>query len=70
MKFRTKSGELSGFVLDNLRGLSETLQYGQGKKRLTQMNEKTDDLAKDEERMKRNGQGRNSGSDQYGGAGL
>ena len=59
MKFRTKSGELSGFVLDSLRGLSETLQYGQGKKRLAQMNEKTDDLAKDEERMKRTS-GRNS----------
>ncbi|MBQ7942811.1 MAG: ABC transporter ATP-binding protein, partial [Lachnospiraceae bacterium] len=28
--FRTKSGELSGFVLDSLRGLSELLQYGQG----------------------------------------
>lgn len=59
MKFRTKSGELSGFVLDSLRGLSETLQYGQGKKRLAQMNEKTDGLAKDEERMKRTA-GRNS----------
>ena len=59
MKFRTKSGELSGFVLDSLRGLSETLQYGQGKKRLAQMNEKTDALAKDEERMKRTS-GRNS----------
>ncbi len=59
MKFRTKSGDLSGFVLDSLRGLSETLQYGQGKKRLAQMNEKTDDLAKDEERMKRTS-GRNS----------
>ena len=59
MKFRTKSGDLSGFVLDSLRGLSETLQYGQGKKRLAQMNEKTDGLAKDEERMKRTA-GRNS----------
>ena len=59
MQFRTKSGDLSGFVLDSLRGLSETLQYGQGKKRLAQMNEKTDDLAKDEERMKRTS-GRNS----------
>ena len=59
MKFRTKSGDLSGFVLDSLRGLSETLQYGQGKKRLAQMNEKTDDLAKDEKRMKRTS-GRNS----------
>ncbi len=53
MKFRKGSGELSGFVLDSLRGLSETMQYGQGKKRLAQMNEKTDELAKDEERMKR-----------------
>lgn len=53
MKFRTKSGDLSGFVLDSLRGLSETLQYGQGKKRLEEMNQKTDALAKDEERMKR-----------------
>ena len=59
MKFRTKSGELSGFVLDSLRGLSETLQYGQGRKRLDEMNEKTDELAKDEERMKRTS-GRNS----------
>lgn len=59
MKFRTKSGELSGFVLDSLRGLSETLQYGQGRKRLAQMNEKTDGLAKDEERMKRTA-GRNT----------
>ena len=49
----------SGFVLDSLRGLSETLQYGQGRKRLVQMNEKTDALAKDEERMKRTA-GRNS----------
>jgi ATP-binding cassette subfamily C protein len=59
MKFRTKSGELSGFVLDSLRGLSETLQYGQGQKRLTEMNARTDALACDEERMKRTA-GRNT----------
>lgn len=59
IRFRTKSGELSGFVLDSLRGLSETLQYGQGKKRLDEMNRRTDNLAKDEERMKRTS-GRNS----------
>lgn len=53
IRFRTKSGELSSFVLDSLRGLSETLQYGQGEKRLREMNERTDALAKDEERMKR-----------------
>lgn len=54
MKFRTKSGALSGFVLDSMRGLSETIQYGQGEKRLKEMNEKTEALSKDEERMKRN----------------
>ena len=59
IRFRMGSGELSGFVLDSLRGLSETLQYGQGKKRLYEMNEKTDGLAKDEERMKRTS-GRNA----------
>lgn len=53
MRFRTKSGALSSFVLDSLRGLFETLQYGQGEKRLNEMNERTDALAQDEERMKR-----------------
>ena len=53
MRFRTKSGELSSFVLDGLRGLLETLQYGQGEARLAEMNRRTDALAKDEERMKR-----------------
>ena len=52
IRFRTKSGNLSGFVLDSLRGLSETLQYGQGEKRLGQMNEQTDALSIDERRMK------------------
>lgn len=53
MKFRSKSGELSGFVLDSLRGLSETIQYGQGEKRLAEMNKKTEELSSDEERMKK-----------------
>lgn len=53
IRFRTKSGELSGFVLDSLRGLAETLQYGQGEKRLFEMNEQTDALSEDEKRMKR-----------------
>lgn len=53
IKFRTKSGELSSFVLDSMRGLSETLQYGQGEKRLGDMNQKTDALSEDERRMKR-----------------
>ncbi|MGM9604087.1 MAG: thiol reductant ABC exporter subunit CydC [Faecousia sp.] len=53
MRLRTKSGEMSSFVLDSLRGLSETQQYGQGEKRLAEMNRRTDELARDEERMKR-----------------
>lgn len=53
IRFRTKSGELSSFVLDSLRGLSETQQYGQGEKRLREMNTRTEALAEDEERLKR-----------------
>ena len=59
MRFRTKSGDLSSYVLDSLRGLTETQQYGQGKKRLAEMNRRTDELARDEERMKRTA-GRNT----------
>ncbi|MBR4027912.1 MAG: ABC transporter ATP-binding protein [Lachnospiraceae bacterium] len=53
IKFRSKSGELSSFVLDSLRGLSEILQYGQGKKRLEEMNNRTDDLSIEEEELKK-----------------
>lgn len=53
IKFRTKSGNLSGFVLDSLRGLSEIIQYGQGNKRIDDMNAQTDALSADEKRMKR-----------------
>lgn len=52
IRFRTKSGELSGFVLDSLRGLPEIIQYGQGERRLDKMNEMTDELSLDEKRMK------------------
>ena len=59
IRFRTRSGHLSGFVLDSLRGLSETIQYGQGERRMAEMNRQTDDLSKEEERMKRTA-GRNT----------
>ena len=52
IRFRSKSGALSGFVLDSLRGLSETIQYGQGSKRMADMNRKTDALSEEEARMK------------------
>ena len=53
IRFRTKSGNLSAFVLDSLRGLSETLQYGRGEARLQAMNAQTEGLAEEESRMKR-----------------
>ena len=53
MRFRKGAGDLSAFVLDSLRGLSETQQYGQGTVRLQQMNEKTEKLSHDEAQMKR-----------------
>ncbi len=53
MAFRTEAGSLSGFVLDSLRGLSETIQYGQGGERLIQMNGRTNALSETEKRMKR-----------------
>ncbi len=39
MEFRENFGELNSFVLDSLRGLDETIQYGQGKDRMKQMSE-------------------------------
>ena len=53
LQFRTKSGELSAFVLDSLRGLPETIQYGRGRARLEEMDARTDALSADEARMKR-----------------
>ena len=45
MEFRTSFGELNSFVLDSLRGLDETIQYGQGEKRKEQMSEHSKNLA-------------------------
>ena len=52
LRYRTKSGELSSFVLESLRGASETIQYSNGAKRLELMNSMTDDLSEDARRMK------------------
>ena len=45
MEFRTNFGELNSFVLDSLRGLDETIQYGQGEKRKEQMSERSKNFA-------------------------
>ena len=52
MQFRKGAGELGGFVLDSLRGLGQIMQYQQGEKRLSMMNQKTDALSVIEEKMK------------------
>lgn len=51
--FRNRSGELSAFVLDSLRGLSEILQYGNGEKRLDEMSRMTESLSGIEKKMKK-----------------
>jgi ATP-binding cassette subfamily C protein len=49
---RKESGALSGFVLDSLRGLRETIQFGAGQKRLAAMNARTDALAEKSKKLK------------------
>ena len=53
LRFRMRSGELAGFVLDSLRGLDEIQQYGCGEGRLAELRARTDALAADEGRLKR-----------------
>lgn len=43
-EFRNEFGELNSFVLASLRGLDETIQYGFGKKRENQIEEKSMEL--------------------------
>ena len=51
MEFRTSFGELNSFVLDSLRGLDETIQYGQGEKRKEQMSKQSKNLAEMQESL-------------------
>ena len=53
LEFRTNFGELNSFVLDSLRGLDETIQYGQGEKRKEQMSRRSKNLAEMQESLSR-----------------
>ena len=53
MEFRTSFGELNSFVLNSLRGLDETIQYGQGEKRKEQMSGRSKELASVQENLSR-----------------
>lgn len=44
MEFRDRFGKLNSFVLESLRGIDETIQYGQGEKRKAQMSRKSIEL--------------------------
>lgn len=49
MAFRTRFGELNSFVLDSLRGLDETIQYGQGEERKKELVRRSQGLADQQE---------------------
>ena len=53
-EFRAGSGQLSAFVLENLRGLDETIQYGAGEKRVNDLKQRAGELAVKQEKMSRN----------------
>ena len=52
MEFRTEFGDLNSFILDSLRGLDETIQYGQGKLRSAQIDERSRRLDAKQKYMK------------------
>lgn len=53
-QFRAGSGELSGYVLESLRGLDEEIQYGCGDDRISKLKERTDELSKKQQKMSEN----------------
>jgi len=53
MEFRTRFGDLNSFVLNSLRGLDETIQYGCGEKREAQMEQKSIELDAKQKEMKK-----------------
>ena len=46
LKLRNKTGDMNSFMLISLRGIRETLQFFNGKKRLIEIENKCDELAK------------------------
>ena len=53
MAFRNSFGELNSFILDSLRGLDETIQYGQGEKRMQQMDARSRELGHMQKKLNR-----------------
>ena len=53
MEFRNAFGDLNSFILDSLRGLDETIQYGQGEKRRQEMKDRSDSLGRMQKKLNR-----------------
>lgn len=51
--FRRESGSLNSFVLENLYGISELIQYGMGSQRIDEMKRRTEQLSEKESMLKR-----------------
>lgn len=51
-EFRKEFGALDAFVLDSLRGVKESIQYGGGEKRLKDINDYSDSLTGKEKKLK------------------
>jgi ATP-binding cassette subfamily C protein len=52
-EIRRQSADLSAFVLENIQGLDETIQYGNGGNRMAEMNRKTRDLTEKHGKLSR-----------------
>lgn len=52
-EIRAQSGELAAYVLENIRGLDETVQYGNGMQRMYGMNRKTNQLTENQGKLNR-----------------
>lgn len=52
LEYRKKAGDLSGFVLDSLRGLDETIQYHQGDARMAEMDRRSKALVENDGELK------------------
>lgn len=52
VEYRGEFGRMNGFILDSLRGLKETIQYGRQRERLAALKEGSKRLAQAQERLK------------------
>lgn len=53
LSYRNKFGELNSFILDSLRGIGESIQYGVGEERLEEMNRRSTELDQEFKKLKK-----------------